>query len=225
MKGSYFLVFVFFFTSMLSNELLAQDEQQKKKEIFFGIGPSAYKGDLNDSFEKWSMVFHAGIKFNRFKKVNGNFALTIGSITGQNINYSYEDGSVPTPSPNRFFTSKLVGLNYEFHYNFINSEKVKVYASQGIGVLRFNPQDEFNDSLVDQLFSRATNETYGTITLMLPTQIGVLYILPNDYSVGVQAGYVNTLTDYLDNISAWGNKKGNDNIFSVKFEIHIPVSF
>ena len=210
---------------MVSNELLAQDEQEKKKEIFFGIGPSAYKGDLSDGFDKWSMIFHVGIKFNRFKKVNGNFALTIGSITGQNINYSYEDGSLPAPSPNRFFTTKLVGLNYELHYNFINSEKVKVYASQGIGVLRFNPQDEYNDSLVDQLFSRAANETYGTITLLLPTQVGVLYILPNDYSVGVQAGYVNTLTDYLDNISAWGNKKGNDNIFSVKFEIHIPVSF
>ena len=210
---------------MFLNELCAQDEQEKKKEIFFGVGPSAYKGDLSNSFDKWSMVFHLGIKFNRFKKLNGNFALTIGSIVGQNINYNYQDGSSPTPSPNRFFTTQMVGLNYELHYNFINSEKLKVYAAQGIGVLRFDPQDEFNDSLIDQFSTRASNETYGTITLMLPTQIGVLYTLPNQYSVGMQAGFVNTLTDYLDNISAWGNKKGNDNIFSVKFEIHIPVSF
>ncbi|MEQ6118986.1 hypothetical protein [Reichenbachiella sp. MALMAid0571] len=225
MKQSFFLVFIFLFTSMLPNGLSAQDEQGKKKEVFFGIEPSAYKGDLSDSFEKWSMVFHVGIKFNRFKKMNGNFVLTIGSVTGQNINYSYGDGSLPTPSPNRFFTTKVVGLNYELHYNFINCEKIKVYASQGIGVLRFNPQDEFNNSLVDQLFTRSSSETYGTITLMLPTQIGVLYTLPNQYSVGMQAGFVNTLTDYLDNISAWGSKKGNDNILSVKFEIHIPVSF
>ena len=91
-------------------------------------------------------------------------------------------------------------------------------------LLRFDPQDEFNDSLVDQPFTRAANETYGNITLMLPTQIGVLYTLPNDYSIGLQVGYTNTLTDYLDNISDWSNSGGQDNIFSYRFVVHIPVS-
>lgn len=214
----------FLYLVFMANILLAQESDVQRKEVFFGVGPAAYKGDLSDNFSKWSMVIHAGIKLNRFKKVHGNFALTIGSVTGQNINYSFDDGSQTTPEPNRFFTTSVVGFNYELHYNILNKERVKVYASQGIGLMRFQPQDEFNASLIDQLSTRALNETYGNITLTLPTQVGMLYVLPNDFSVGIQLGYHNTLTDYLDNISDWGTKAGHDNMFSFRFQVYIPVA-
>ena len=198
--------------------------QEKKSEIYFGVAPTAYKGDLHESYQNWSMVFFAGLKFNRNHKLNGNFTLSIGSVSGQNPNYSFDDGSLPSPAPNHFFTSKVVGLNYELHYNFIHKEKIKVFVSQGVGVLRFNPKDEFDEPLIDQLSTRSTNETYGNISMMLPTQLGVLYTLPNDYSIGLQVGFQNTTSDYLDNISNWGLKKGSDNIFTYRFEIHIPLA-
>lgn len=218
------VIFCMLYLVFITNFAIAQDSDTRQKEIFFGIGPAAYKGDLNDSYSKWSMMVHAGIKLNRFKKAHGNFALTIGSVTGQNINYAFNDGSQNAPEPNRFFTTSIVGFNYELHYNILNKEKIKVYASQGIGLMRFQPQDEFNASLIDQLSTRAQNETYGNITLTLPTQIGLLYVLPNDFSVGAQLGYHNTLTDYLDNISDWGTKAGHDNMFSFRVQVYVPVN-
>lgn len=208
------------------HSLCAQDGSAKKKqEVFFGMGPTAYKGDLSDGFNKWTMSMHLGIKFNRWNKINGNFLLTIGSVTGQNIGYAFDDGNLPAPSPNRFFKTNVASINYEVHYNFINKENLKVYASQGMGILRFQPEDEFGEGLVDQVFTRAANETYGNITLILPTQIGVQYTLPNEFSVGLQLGFTNTLSDYIDNISSWSSSSGQDNIFSYRFLVYIPVRY
>ncbi len=202
----------------------AADSLPRQKEIFFGIGPVAYKGDLNASYSKWSSMFQAGLKFNRFSRFNGHLVVSIGSVSGQNIQYTFDDGSDTAPTPNRFFTARLAGFHYELHYNVLHTEKWKIYISQGMGLFRFDPQDEFNKSFVNQLDTRAPNETYGNITLTLPTQVGVLYTLPNAYGVGVQVGYMNTLTDYLDNISDWGTQAGHDNLFSVCFQIHIPLA-
>lgn len=203
----------------------AQDSLAKKKELILGFGPAAYKGDLSTSYDKWTSVFHIGIKFNRFKKVNGNFNLSIGTVTGENISYSFDNGRSPSPTPNRFFRSELVGLNYELHYNIINKDKFKLFISQGVGMLRYNPQDQFYDNLLDQPSTRALGETYGNVTIFFPTQLGFLYYLPNHFSIGMQGGFWGTTTDYLDNISQWSNQGGKDNILSLRFEVHVPVQF
>jgi hypothetical protein len=168
---------------------------------------------------------YLGIKFNRLNKINGNFLLTLGSVTGEKVGYAFDDGNLPSPTPNRFFKTNVASINYEAHYNFINKENLKVYVSQGMGILRFEPQDEYGEGLVDQIFTRSANETYGNITLILPTQIGLKFTLPNNYSVGLQLGFTNPLSDYLDNISSWSTTKGNDNIFSYRFLVYIPVRY
>jgi len=220
-----FLLYFLVISMLLSINLYGQTDSLRKKEIFIGIGPAAYKGDLSNSYDKWSMVFNLGIKFNRFRKFNGNFNLSIGQVIGQNIDYAFDDGSGVGTAPNSFVTTKLVGLNYELHYNIIHKENFKLYLSQGIGILRFDPKNEFNESLTDLPSSRAIGEVYGNIAIYFPTQIGILYSLPNEYSFGFQMGYWGTATDYLDNISQWSETTGNDNIFSARFEIHIPISF
>jgi hypothetical protein len=209
----------------LSLKVCSQADSLRKKEIFIGIGPAAYKGDLSDSYDKWSMIINVGLKFNRFRKFNGNFNLSIGQVSGQSIGYEFNDGSGVAAAPNSFFITKLVGLNYELHYNFIHKENFKLYISQGIGILRFDPQNEFNKSLADLSTSRALGEVYGNIAINFPTQIGLLFTLPNEYSLGFQLGYWGTATDYIDNISQWSDTTGNDNIFSARFEIHLPINF
>jgi hypothetical protein len=224
MHNRFLLYFIILILPSIQSFGQAQDSL-RKKEIFIGIGPAAYKGDLSNRYDKWSMVFNAGIKFNRFRKLNGNFNITIGQVSGQSIGYSFDDGSGVTTTPNSFVSTKIVGLNYELHYNIIHKEKFKFYLSQGIGILRFNPENEFNESLVDLSTSRALGEVYGNIAISFPTQLGLLYTLPNEYSLGFQIGYWGTATDYLDNISQWSSSTGNDNILSARFEIHIPVIF
>ncbi|SMD33064.1 hypothetical protein SAMN04488029_1428 [Reichenbachiella faecimaris] len=197
----------------------------KKKEIHLGVGPAYYSGDLGNAHSSGSLLFNFGIKLNKNKKLNGNIKISLGSVTGQELDYSTTDNSGIRATPNTFFESSFFGLNYEAHYNFIHKEKIKVYLSQGIGLFRFNPKDESGNSLIDQPDTRPLGESYRNLIIQLPTQVGAKYYLPNDFALGIQLGFINPITDHIDNLGIWGNKNGNDNILSIQFEIHAPVSF
>ncbi|WP_420582844.1 hypothetical protein [Reichenbachiella sp.] len=221
-----FLLFLFFSSSLLNSNLQAQDSLAKKKrEVHLGIGPAYYNGDLGKPYSSGSLLFNFGLKLNKDKKLNGNFKVSIGSVTGQELDYSTIDNSGAIATPNRFFRSNFFGLNYEVQYNFVFKEKLNVYVSQGIGLFRFNPKDENGDSLIDQPNTRPVGETYRNMIIQLPTQLGVKYYLPNEFAVGIQVGFINPITDHLDNLSIWGKKNGNDNILSIQFQIHAPISF
>lgn len=204
----------------------AQDAlQHKRKEIHIGVGPAYYSGDLGGAYANGSLLFNFGLKLNRDKRLNGNFKVSIGSVTGQELDYSTTDNTGVRATPNTFFKSSFFGLNYEAHYNLINKEKIKIYFSQGIGLFRFNPKDQSGNSLIDQPDTRPLGESYRNLIIQLPTQLGAKYYLPNDFALGIQFGFINTITDHLDNLNVWGNKNGNDNILSIQFEIHAPISF
>ncbi|MEO9853839.1 MAG: DUF6089 family protein [Reichenbachiella sp.] len=207
-------------------ECLAQDSlQRKKKEIHFGLGPASYSGDLGNAYSSSSLMVNFGLKLNKEKKLNGNIKVSIGRVTGQELDYTTTDNSGAVATPNTFFKSTFFGLNYEVQYNLIDKDKIKVYLSQGIGFFRFEPQDQSGQSLVDQTDTRPLGETYRNLTIQLPAQIGAKYYLSNDFGVGIQVGFVNPITDHLDNLGVWGNKNGNDNILSIQFQIHVPISF
>ncbi|UXX79616.1 DUF6089 family protein [Reichenbachiella carrageenanivorans] len=208
-----------------NQKAFAQDSlKQKTKEIHLGIGPASYSGDLGKAYAGSSLLFTAGLKFNNNKKLNGNVKISIGSVTGQELDYATTDDSGVPATPNTFFKSTFIGLNYEAQFNFINKEKIKVYLSQGIGLFRFDPRNEEDNRLSDLPDTRPVGESYRNIVIQLPTQLGAKYYLPNDFALGIQVGFINPITDHLDNLAIWGNKNGNDNILSFQFQIHAPLS-
>lgn len=225
MKHSSTLFFIIAF-ALLDVACFAQDSlQRKRKEIHLGVGPASYSGDLGKVYSSSSLLVNFGLKLNKDKKLNGNIKISIGSVTGQELDYTTQDNTGVPATPNTFFKSKFFGLNYEAHYNFIDKEKIKIYFSQGIGLFRFSPEDESGQSLIDRPDTRPLGESYRNLIIQLPTQLGVKYYLPNDFAVGLQFGFVNPITDHLDNLGIWGNKNGNDNILSVQFQIHAPIPF
>lgn len=216
--GIVLLILVFPFTGNAQSST-----DSKQKVVFFGIGPVSYSGDLGSGYQGGSLMFNVGYKFNANKKLNGNLNVSIGSVTGQELDYRYEGGD-GSETPNNYFDAHLIGLNYELHYNIIHKNSFKLYVSQGFGLTRFDPRDTNKNSLLDQPSTRPLGETYGNVAVMFPTQIGAAYYLPNGYGAGIQLGLMNTLTDNIDNLSTWGNKSGNDNLFQIRFELHIPIS-
>ena len=167
------------------------------------------------------MIFVAGIKMNRESKLNGNFNLSVGSVSGEELGYEY--AADPLATPNTFFKTTLVAVNFDLQYNLVDKENLKVYLSQGIGGIRFQPKDEFGNDLIDQTETRSINEEYRNLTLVLPTMVGVKYLLPNGYGIALQTGLYNTTTDYLDNIGTLGNKGGGDNIWSTRVQVSMPL--
>jgi hypothetical protein len=196
------------------------------KFIEMGIAAVAYKGDLNHSYEKFTSCFHLNLHFKKNdRRINPFIGLMIGNVTGQNPTYSFAPGdtNAATPTPNKFFKTSLLSINFGFLISIIRKENFNFYVGLGLGLMRLNPKDEDNKSLTDQFNTRADNETYNNFTVMLPTFAGMTYRFKNDYRVGFQAGWLNPTTDYIDNISVWGNRQKKDNILSYKFSFYIPL--
>lgn len=197
---------------------------KKPKEFFIGIGSGHYRGDLNSSYGPGKALLTVGIKLNTAKRLNGNFVLNIGSLSGNELDYTFDDGSNIATTPNSYFNTSFFSINYETQYNIINRKKLKLYISQGIGVLRFIPRDEFGNDLIDNNDTRALNETYGNLAIMFPTSLGLKYVIPNGMGIGFQTGLFNSISDYIDNISEWGQDSGNDNILNFRIQLSVPIN-
>jgi len=193
-------------------------QEKKDKWIRVGLSGAASITDLS-KYESFGAVGMAGLQFNKKKRLNGAFLLGYGTIEGNDPSFT---SPVAGKSPNRFFSTRFLFGHYDLHYNFIKTDKVILYISQGIGFIRFTPEDQFGQSLEDQLDTRADDETYRNLSLILPTKLGAMYILPNQFAVGGEVGFMGTMTDYLDNISELGDS-GNDNIFALNLNLFIPL--
>ncbi|MGD1840227.1 MAG: hypothetical protein ACFB0B_04925 [Thermonemataceae bacterium] len=184
-----------------------------------GISANAYKGDLSDTYTLWSSAFQLGLKFNKKKRFNSHFSLAIGNVRGQYFNYFFSEEA----TPNDNFNTNFVALHYDLQYHLIKTIRWHLYISQGFGLFRFSPRNERGENLEDLLETRASDETYGNVTIILPTSFGLTYFLKNGYGVGTQLSFYRPLTDYIDNISTWGNDTGNDRLMAFKFFVTIPL--
>lgn len=195
--------------------------QQPVSFAFGGFSMNQYVGDLQSPYAKYTGAFSLGVQLNRNKRLNGSFELSYGHISGQDSDYSFTGDE--QASPNRFFSSTLFSAHYNLYLNIIRKENFTLYLSQGLGLLRYMPVDDMGRQLQNRYDTRAPNENYGNSSVMLPTNAGMIYLLPNQWGLGLQAGYLNPLTDYLDNISEWGNRSGYDNVLRLRFAVYVPL--
>ncbi|TAF65170.1 MAG: hypothetical protein EAZ55_09470 [Cytophagales bacterium] len=191
--------------------------------LMFGMTAQSYfLGDLSASPQKWSNAFHVSLRFNRKERVNGCLYLGVGFITAENIFYKV---GLPAERklPNTFFRTEMLNFVGELHYNIIKRRNFAFYVGQGIGLSRFVVYDKDGNPLSSAASSRARGEEYGNITLLLPTSVGVFYLLKNGYGVGAQLSLFNPMTDYLDNIGQWGTQSGNDNVMALRISVIAPL--
>jgi hypothetical protein len=203
----------------------APEPRNVSRLLEVGVAANAYRGDLAIKYQKWSSAFQLGLKLNAKKRLNGHFNLGIGTVTGQNPDYHYNGDNAQPATPNRFFKTSYVSLNYDLQVNLVKSRHWIVYLSQGAGLIRFAPKNERNQALSGQLNTRPEEESYNNITMLLTTQAGAMYLFANGYGVGVQGGWLNPQNDYLDNISQWGNRSKKDNVLGFRFSFLAPIAF
>lgn len=222
-----------FSTRLAAQNKAAQSEAQVRpatdsarmpvRFLEIGAGANAYRGDLTKRYEKWSSAVHIGLLLNRRERLNGHLNLAIGTLTGQNPAYQFDGEPGAASSPNRFFRTSFFTLNYDLHFNILKTHHWMVYVSQGIGIIRFRPKDDLGNSLQENLATRPPDEIYTNVSLVLPSQAGITYLLANGYGVGLRGGWLNQQTDYVDNISQWGNRKKKDNTLWVRFQFMVPL--
>lgn len=205
-----------------STILVNLSRPQVTRYLEIGVSANAYQGDLS-SYENWSSIFHAGLQFNKGRKVNSRLGISAGFLTGENRFYNFENGLVGANVPNTFFRTNVFSLEYSLRYNLIKNPRFILYISQGIGFVRLAVKDEEGQDLLDRQETRVEDESYNNFSTFLPTSIGFNYLFKNGYGAGMQASILNTQTDYLDNIGLFGVRSGNDNVVQVKFFFLVPL--
>ena len=217
-----FLLLIFTFSSITSISMAQNSMPNRFVEL--GFSTNSYKGDLSHSYQQWANGLQIGILLNKKKRFNGHFNLMVGSAIAQNPNYFFDDGSNPQPTPNNYARIRLFAVNYDVHLNLYKKHNLIVYLYQGIGLLRFDPRSSDNTHLLNDLTTRPANETYSNITIILPHGIGAMYVSKPGFGIGMQAGFLNTMNDHIDNVALWGDRKKNDNILSYKMTVYIPFA-
>lgn len=210
-----FIIIVFF------NTTIQAQLQSKDITLALGFGGTSYRGDLTKHFESWGGTFHAGLLFNKKKRVNGYIHLMVGGVRGNNPAYTFNSSA--TTTPNNYFKTSLFSFGYELRIHILKKQSYCLYVSPGISILRFNPKDEYNASYSGQFATRAKGEEYSNVSIMFPIRIGGAYYLPGGYGIGMDVGFLNPMTDYIDNISDWGNRNKKDNLMQLNLMLYIPI--
>ena len=200
-----------------------------KKEILFGFGATQFNGDLGGGATEgidysmkdidWpSTGINAMIGF-RYR-FHPSFATTTKlsyfTLKGDDKfseefirnarNLNFKTGvfelqqriewiafSVEKFSPTYSLPGKSKGKNKNQQY----------YLFTGLGAAYFNPKAEYNGKVYNlrELKTEGQAKPYSPITLTIPMGVGVRFGLGTSWRFGIEASYVKTFSDYIDDVS------------------------
>jgi hypothetical protein len=188
---------------------------QKQKILHVGLLANSYKGDFA-SYQSWSNAVDLGLSLNKDKFLTGEFSLKIGRVTAQNLVFE-------SPIAN-YVQTNFLSFNYGLKARiFSYKDKLKVSFTPGLGLVRFNPMNDKKESLSSLSSSRKKGEEFSNVSVLFPLKLELEYFSKYGISYTLQSGFLNTRTDYLDNISQLANAENKDNIFFLGLGIGIPV--
>ncbi|WP_373492861.1 hypothetical protein [Aquiflexum sp.] len=213
------IIFIFF-AIFLSIEGYSQSFYRYRFDapwsVSASVGPTQYFGEL---YSLWK--YNEGIQ----PDWNANVAIrrTVGTYIRLRGDFTYYQisGQDPPADPrslrqprNLHFRARnweATGIA-EFHikpvkvYNITRSF-FNLYGFAGVGVSSNNPKAELNRNWVDLRPLQLENNPYEKHIIVFPTGIGMKYKLNVYTDLTVEMNYRWTLTDYMDDISAFNIKE------------------
>ena len=200
-----------------------------KKEILFGFGATQFNGDLGGGATAgidysmkdidWPSTGINGMIGFRYRfhpsfatttklsyfTLKGDDKLSEESIrNARNLNFKtgvfelqqrieWIAFSVEKFSPTYSLPGKSKGKNKNQQY----------YLFTGLGAAYFNPKAEYNGKVYNlrELKTEGQAKPYSPITLTSPMGVGVRFGLGTSWRFGIEASYVKTFSDYIDDVS------------------------
>jgi len=185
--------------------------------INFDYGTAIPKTDLEASYKKPGIQVSGFLQFTSQRWLNIGFLLNVGEVQSENSEVRFFDQS--EFKINDFARTVYQSLHVEPSFHLLKKSNYSIYLAQGFGFMRFEVYDKNNNNLANQLDSRAQGEEYPNFAVLLPTTLNAYYFLPNDLGFHLRTGWLNPQTDYLDNISTFGNADNNDNVLILQLSI------
>lgn len=215
----YHLLFIILF--FLGHQQIFAQTKDSTKHFSLGISVLgvSYKGDLVDHYKDWGIGTGIHLQFHNKTRLSTAFQIVAGSVSAENPYFTSENNN--TVEVEKYFKTNFTSFYFNLSYYFIKRTKLRCYISPGIGLIRFSPKNENNQTLSENNLSRLPNETFGNTALALPIKIGIQYYLPNGWMIHYEANWLMPRTDYIDNIGQLGNSK-KDQIFGHGMRLSIP---
>jgi Domain of unknown function (DUF6089) len=185
----------------------------KNTELGFGAGGANYYGDLNQS-QGFASVQYSGSAF--FKHNFNNYislkaVASYGKIAANDKNNknSFEKAR------NLNFQNDIFEISGQSEFNFLSYQpgdfdhRWTPYLTLGFGLLRHNPYTYYNNAkyFLQPLGTEGQNTTafadrkYSNFVPNLITGLGFKFWMKGAMTMGFEAGYRFTNTDYLDDVS------------------------
>ncbi len=173
-----------------------------------GTGVTSYFGDLNDPGDIIDPDLNLNIGGQYFfnDRIAGRAELTWFRLSGDDSKSKNDSGK---PKRNLSFTSSnlefnVVGIVNVFSNGprFYQRPQFNLYGLAGIGVLHFNPKAELDGEKYALQPLMTEGVDYSRTAVALIYGGGVKYMVNPFFNVVVEAGYRQTFTDYLDDVSS-----------------------
>ena len=184
--------------------------------ISASIGPTQYFGEL---YSFWK--YNEGVQ----PDWNANFAVnyTFGTHMRARVQGTYYkmSGSDPPSDPRAYRTPRNLSfqaknweaagiIEYYFHpvkLNNITRHLWNPYIFAGVGISTNNPQAQLDGRWVDLRPLQLENNPYEKYIIVFPMGLGFKYKLNVYMDLKFEGNYRYTLTDYMDDISAYNVKE------------------
>lgn len=189
------------------------DNFLSKSSISFNAGGSYYLGDLNKVGHFKNTNLSAALLYKH--NFNSRVALRVGLSYGKVEAYDEDATSDFQQNRNLSFESPIWELASGFEFNYFNYKigNKQYYATPflfvGLGIVRINPQTEFNGELVElqplgtegQGTSLSGNKLYNLTQIVIPFGVGFKVNLGEKTAFNIEYGLRKTFTDYIDDVS------------------------
>lgn len=207
------LLFIFLFSTFSAySQSFYRNRRVEPWSLSAGAGPTQYFGELY-SFWKYKdgiqPKYHVNLSVNyifesHFKaRLEGTFYKMAGSDPPS-------DPVANRTSRNLHFraTNIEVAALVEYYWSEVNvlpmdRKSLNPYLFAGIGISTNNPQASLNGSWVDLRPLQLENNPYHDRVIVFPMGLGLKYKLTSHTDLRIEGNYRFTLTDYLDDISAF----------------------
>jgi len=206
-----FVLIIFLF--LLSFSLKAQTW-----EFGGGVGAAGYMGDLNPS----DPIKPSGPSFGLFAKYNFNGYLALRA------NYSFgiisaADSTSKNPQfrqRNLSFTTTLNEVAVMAEFNFmryipsVTNSKYTPYFYLGAAIVTYTPTTVYQGQKYDlrSLETEGQKKPYPNTAFSIPYGAGLKYNVSGAVTLGVEIGYRNPNTDYLDDVGGYYAFSGHNTL-------------
>ena len=205
-----FSCFILSYSSVIAQDTI-QSKPNKYPEFFIGYSINSYNGDLS-GYGKFNNAFSTGLLFNNRKRISGELNIRIGQIIAESLNEA-------SPIEN-FVRNNYFSINYGLNIRLYQwKEQLSFHLVPGFGIINHNPRDIDNNELISIGSTRERDEEYGRVAIILPLKLAIKYHTPYRLHFSLELGFLNTRTDYLDNVSQLIDDSNRDNIFFTNFVI------